>query len=105
MIVVPLARTIMYVRNASVGALGLTLEIALPVSPVDGGEDQRRSVSVLARIAAALNVPVRAFSDDPPTGTEVSDTIELLRLWHDLKHAAGRQKLLALAHSLAAERQ
>lgn len=77
----------------------------MPVSPVEDGEDHRRNVSVLTRVAAALKVPVRAFSDDPPTGTEFSDTIELLRLWHDLEHAADRQKLLALAQSLAAERR
>jgi transcriptional regulator with XRE-family HTH domain len=77
----------------------------LLVSPVEDGEDRRRSVSMLTRIAAALDVPEKAFSKDRPPETEFDNTIELLRIWHDLEHAADRRKLLAYAQALAAGRR
>lgn len=102
MIVCQPAYTMMYVRTASVGAPGSTLEIALPISPVEGGEDHRRNGSMLTRIAVALDVPEQAFLDDPPTAAEFDGTVELLRIWHDLEHATDRRKLLAYAKALIA---
>ncbi|WP_208866659.1 hypothetical protein [Methylobacterium radiotolerans] len=77
----------------------------MPVSPLRDDEDRRRGVSTLKRIAATLDLPDWAFSNDLPTRTEGDDVMELLRIWQSLEHSADRRQLLGFARTLLAGRR
>lgn len=58
-----------------------------------------RAASLLSRIAAALDCPIKAFSE--PVSDEVALTAELMPLWLTIEHERDRMKVLSIVRSVA----
>lgn len=61
-----------------------------------------RKVAIVRRIAEALGVPEAAILNGVATKADIDAASEMLWIWHYLRNAADRQKLLALARRIAA---
>ena len=67
------------------------------VNPNAGSSEQNPA---LRRLAEALGIPVMALSD--ATVSDLSQTTELLRLWHGIADGQDRLKVLAMVRGVSA---
>ena len=76
---------------------------AASFDPEDGPDP--RSADMLRRISEALGIDKATFLNGANTEVEIDNTVEMLRIWNGLEHAADRRKILAFARAIVAARQ
>ena len=81
-----------------------SVEGTLTVSLIDYDQDEGiYNTDVLRRIANVLGEPPAVFFDGISSGSELSDTCEMLRIWYSLERLADRRKVLAFLRAIAAQ--